>query len=621
MFFDYEDYVRNSPLYQNMLISMQCDVDDFMKDFKDDPRFLSGWGHGYFCKDDGGRLIYDRSSPLQHRCSICGKVYTDYIYSSYFITMYRNEAVETAVKAAVLYRIKRDTRYLEAVKKIVGFYADNYKYFAIHAKEKINCSATIDVGGAGKMMPQGLNEAIVAIRFLNALEIVKDELDKEWILDVKTKFFEPVYELLLPQKMHIHNIPIWLNSAFGIMGLFFNNEEWLNEATVKPFNIYEQLDNGLTQSGFWYEGSIHYNFFALEGLMTFYVFAKTYDYEIPQEYLKKVELMLYAAYDYAFDNDIFPNPSDGWPDICLKTYSYIYFMGYKVYGNKLLPLINHITAGKLKRARLPLSEPYYFENRIPLAQLLYAADYKDIKSEPLRKRSSVNFMDFNCAVLRNDVFNVFLKYGHQTKSHAHPDKMNVEIMIRNNILTRDISNSGYGTDICNSWDRTIAAHNTCAVNAQPSDVTRVGKIVAFDEKSIEAETESYDGVLYNRKLRIDNEKLTDIFTVNCEKESNIDWFFHLQTPADKKGIKLVKDDYALPEYPKLMNVRYVDIHKDNITLRNDIADITINLEKGARLYIADTYDNPADRFRETLIIRKKDKSAVFSSVIKALPDI
>lgn len=623
MLFEYRDYVASAPQYAGMLEAMQREVAEFAAGFHDDPRLLSGWGHGYFCDDDGGRLIYDKASPLEHKCSLCGKVYTDFIYSTQFITMYRNEAVETAVKAAVLYQITRKQEYLDVIRKIIGFYAEHYKYFGIHAKDKLNCSPTVDVGGAGRMMPQGLNEAIVAIRFINALEMVKDELDPAWLAQLRRELFEPIYELLLPQKMHIHNIPIWLNSAFGILGLFFGEKEWLAEATEKPFNLYEQLEGGLTQDGFWYEGSIHYNFFALEGLMTFLVFAKGYGYAVRPDCLDKVKNMLFAAYRFAFDNDRFPNPSDGWPNIGLKTYSYVYFMGYRVYGEEVLPLLRHIAQGKLERAPLPLSEPYYYENRIALAQLIYAADFADKPCAALPPRASATFESFNCAMLRNESFNAFLKYGHQTKSHAHPDKMSVEIMVNDRVYTHDLSNSGYGTRLCKNWHRSIVAHNTCAVNGQPTDVTRPGKLLAFTDTMVEAAAQCYDGVTYDRKLQLDGKWLSDTFVVRCEQESTIDWFFHFDDAVDRAALATVPAAEELRAmYPLLMDVvRVVEPSRRaplrRVTLENALGTMEIYLEEGAQLYLAKSYGNPANLLRDTVIVRKQGREACFMSGIRA----
>lgn len=614
MYFEYGNILKNSKEYEKMLTLMKEDVRDFHNNFKDDPRFVSGWGHAYFCDDDGGRLIYDREKPFSHICSICGKEYNDYNKNSCHVTMYRNEAVLTTLKAALLYNVYKDDAYYNIAKNIISFYADNYKHFVIHAKDKLNVSPTIDVGGTGKIMPQGLNEVIIAIRFLNAMELMKERLSSEWIMDVKEKLFKPIYELVLPQKMHIHNIPVWINSAFGTMGLFFNETEWIKEATGNPFNLYQLIEEGVTDSGFWYEGSIHYNFFALEGVMNFLSFAESYNFKVPEYIKDTVFKMLAAAYDYAFDNDRFPNPSDGWPNITLKTYSYIYYMSYKVFGDKIVPYIQHIENNKLTRTSLPLSEPYYYNNEIPIVRLLYAPEVLTKECEEAPKRESANFESSNCAILRNKYFNVFLKYGHQTESHAHPDKMNIEIMAGDQVLTKDLSNSGYASKLCNGWHRKIAAHNTCAVNGKPTDVSRQGKVIYFDNNTIEAEAEAYNGVFYTRRLELKDNMIKDIFNVEGKENGTIDYFFHFEDDVVKESLDLNPVD-MFGEYEYILNVKEIKPENGEIILSNKLVQMKISLEDGVNAYLAKTYNNPADKTRDTLILRKKSKKARFESKI------
>ena len=43
----------------------------------------------------------------------------------------------------------------------------------------------------------------------------------------------------------------------------------------------------------------------------------------------------------------------------------------------------------------------------------------------------------------------------------------------------------------------------------------------------------------------------------------------------------------------------------------------ISLEAGMAVYLADTYNNPADQRRETIIIRKRDKEICVKSEILA----
>ena len=54
------------------------------------------------------------------------------------------------------------------------------------------------------MMPQGLNEAIVAIRFIQTIEILRDELDSAWLERIHQKLFREMFRLMAPQAVAIH---------------------------------------------------------------------------------------------------------------------------------------------------------------------------------------------------------------------------------------------------------------------------------------------------------------------------------------------------------------------------------------------------------------------------------
>ena len=174
------------------------------------------------------------------------------------------------------------------------------------------------------MMPQGLNEAIVAIRFIQTIEILRDELDSAWLDRIHQKLFREMFRLMAPQAVAIHNISCWSLSAIGVMGLAMHDQEMIDYAFKSQFNMHEQLKKGVTKDGFWYEGSIHYNFFLLEGVSYLFLFSKIYDYDFGQESTAILERMFVQAYQYAFDNLYLPNPNDGWPDLNLKTFSYVY---------------------------------------------------------------------------------------------------------------------------------------------------------------------------------------------------------------------------------------------------------------------------------------------------------
>ena len=76
---DFSSFVRTLPEFNTMLHAMAKEVDSFMHTFNDEPSNLSGWGHIYFCNDDGGRLVFDPKKPHHHVCQVCGRSIRDTI--------------------------------------------------------------------------------------------------------------------------------------------------------------------------------------------------------------------------------------------------------------------------------------------------------------------------------------------------------------------------------------------------------------------------------------------------------------------------------------------------------------------------------------------------------------
>ena len=223
------------PRNRQAILAMKKDVDDFLPSFCDSPAKLSRWGHHYFCDDDGGRLIFDLNSPHSHRCEICGKVYSNDVQDGVWVTFYRNRAVVLALVSAAVYKATGETKYRDYALQVIDFYAAHYHEFVLHNKEnKIFDSYETMKWGCG-MMPQGLNEAIVAIRFIQTIEILRPELEQEWLENVHRKLFREMFRLLAPQAVEIHNISCWSLAAIGVMGLAMKDQEMIDYAFTSPF--------------------------------------------------------------------------------------------------------------------------------------------------------------------------------------------------------------------------------------------------------------------------------------------------------------------------------------------------------------------------------------------------
>ena len=222
----------------------------------------------------------------------------------------------------------------------------------------------------------------------------------------------------------------------------------------------------------------------MEGVSYLFLFSKIYGYDFGQESTAIFERMFEKAYEYAFDNLYLPNPNDGWPNLNLRTFSYVYHTAARAFGekSKVGNLLKIIENDPNPRTTLPLSEPYYCCGTVCLEQLLFNIDFDYSDYRPVAHVSNT-FPTSNFAMLRNNNWNVFVKYGLNGKSHAHPDIMNIEVMYKDQRISRDLSNAGYQSRLCNEWHRKTLSHNTVCWNGQDITSVHPGKCLHFDADS------------------------------------------------------------------------------------------------------------------------------------------
>ena len=611
--FELRDYTRGySDMIANnaMLDYMHKETTAFFTSFHDDAAKMSGWGHNYFCEEDGGMLVFALDSPDRHVCPICGHVYTSQKYCYTWTYLYRVRAVQETYKSAYLYKLTGQSRFLDYVKTALRFYAANYRAFVLHVKDELCDDLNKDVGGAARVMPQGLNESIALTKLLLAMDILGDALDLDFVQSVKADLFIPaIDDVLAPQLNLVHNIKCWVNSAIGMAGIFFNEKRWIDLAFDGEYNIGRQLREGVTADKFWYEGSIHYNFFTLEAVISLLFFCKKYarpfgeEEDIPRQ-------MLIAAYIYAFDNGILPNPNDGWPDVNLKTYLFVYKMGQGIYDcAELLAITHAIENLAIPRIAVPLWDAYHYDG-VPLEALL--SDVAAFDTAAPTKGSTL-YPASNFAMLRQGGLNLFLKYGHNGPSHAHPDKMTFELMLGDDMITRDLSNAGYGAKLCNEWHRMSASHNTVVVDGSNHTNTDMGEVIRYSDNEIIAKAQAYEGITFERGISISNSKIADVFKVAGHSEHVFDYFLHIDgdilcdggtTPADL--------EFKGNGYQHIKNVVKV-LDCNEITVLAGTAKCKLSIEHG-EIFICDTLDNPVTRHRKTLVVRQRGKNAAYKII-------
>lgn len=595
---------------KELLKTLKRDVQWFSQNFHDDPEIQSGWGHVYFCWEDGSFLTYDRESPFSHKCAICGKNYTDVPYNAAWICFYRYDAIMSAWEAATLYRLEKEADYLEHFMRILNFYSEHYSEFEPHGRGPVT-------SGCGKITPQALNEAIFLVRAVNGLELLKDVLPSQFIENVSKKLLIPGAEFINAQKKIINNIPCWINSAVALVGFFTQNDALLNSAFEAPLGLYDQIRQGVTSSYFWFEGSIHYNCFTLEAFLNQLLFARIYHKTLPEDIENTLYQMVLAPCRMAFSNGVLPNPNDGWPNLSLKTYSYLYEMAARIFdSSEIRTILWHIYHSGLTRVSVPMSSPIYAGDYC-LEYLLFSEE-ADMGEEAAFWDSSYNFEASNYALLRNKNCEVFLKYGHCTDSHAHPDKMNLEVSAFGKSVSRDLSNCGYAAKLCNEFYRTSVSHNTVVIDGISHTGTEKGSCLKYNDKQnyIQVSVPAYGDVTFLREIQMLDNGFLDHFRVSGQHEHTIDWIFHVEGSLRNVLHTIPAHlDYTDHGYQHLKKIKKVLPEDPILHLIWDFSDGVFGEQEidldNMELYLCESYDNPVNRMRNTLIIRKNAKCTTF----------
>ncbi|WP_086350772.1 heparinase II/III domain-containing protein [Candidatus Enterococcus clewellii] len=626
----------------------------FMDDWQDDPKWLSGWRHNYFCDQDGTFLNYEPSQPKEHRCTTCGKIYTDQKKNNAWVTITRNKTISAMRYATVLYLKTDQQRYLDFVKKTLLFYAQNYNEFPVHIKNTIltdmgeyeRVQGDIEKGlvyfdprttdwlfadyeiqfqGPGKIMAQGLSEAIALIRMLFCYTVLQEEFEEEEKEQLVEQLIRPARIFLKQQQFIAHNITLWRETAIQIMDLITG--EFSEEQLQRPYGIYEHLKTGLTKDGFWYEGSVHYHHYVLEALSYLAYFMMLY--EKKDQYLEEsITEMAMFSYHLAFETGIFPNPNDGWPNVNLKTYLNVFELAAAAYeeNHTLQDIYQAVKQLAIPRQPLPIEDELYLENSSTTGVLINCSKRYTKQIE----KGTKHFTNSKLSVLRNRTFNIFMKYGVLSLSHAHFDPYSIEFTVKDELFSKDLSNVGYGSELVHRWYNTPLGHNSIIIDEQFNNILYHSALEEASDTSLTVRSNDiYEDTQVSRSIDLKERRFTVCSKVKTKRESTIDIVQHF----DKESLVIINGENLseareIPLYKEHLNEEIVHssnkmIDQNTLDLRDNETRTTIhfNSERPFTVYIMKTVGNPSNEERLTLIFRfENQKQAALNMIVETLKE-
>ena len=281
-------------------------------------------------------------------------------------------------------------------------------------------------------------------------------------------------------------------------------------------------------------------------------------------------------------------------------------------------ILKNIENNPLPRTPLPLSKPFYIDNEIAYERLLFHPDM-DLSDYAVVVQKTQNFPKSSFAMLRNQAMNVFVKYGLNGPSHAHPDIINIEVIHQNDLISRDVSNAGYRARLCNEWHRRTLAHNTVVRNGEDVPSSRPGNTIFYSEDHLICEAkEVYPGVDEKRDIALLENGFVDLYSVYAKESAVFDYVFHLESNLTVDQTSLQLEDASLGfqdcGYQHVQETKRIVSDADVLVLSGHLneKDWTITVDqKGKEVYLLKTLDNPVNQTRTTILIREKGTNVVF----------
>ena len=469
------------------------------KNFYDEPQRLSGWGHNFVCPACASQMTMEyRYTPGgEYTCPNCGQKGSGRLLDEAWVYRYRYDSAHDLLGSAVAYQVNGDQESLDYIIRYVDFYATHYDEFPVHG----------EYAGKGKVMGQSLCEAVWALAVLSALKVcgresVPQEKRDMWF----EKLFRPLAALIQSQADRIHNIPLWLQCGAGAIALYFDDDALLESAVEGEFGVRNQVKQGYTDDGIWYECSLHYHYYATQALTEFLCM---YQEKRPEDELFDLLCKAYQApAQLSPDGWFIPSINDGWYPMGIGTYS-----RQIIYAHRVVP-----TAHTAAQLRTVLErEPKWFENA---AALIFMHGDSLQGEEP--PRPDVCLFPATCLAVLNRPMHVMIKTGVLTTSHMHPDCMSIAIAP----FAEDIGTPGYGHPLTRTYyDRTLC-HNTFVMDgvSQPHRPV-IGKVEEIPG-GVRAQAQNvYDGVNATRTLTDADGALRDVMHITADQAHQFDWVF------------------------------------------------------------------------------------------------
>lgn len=485
------------------------------------------WNLYYYCPEHGVRLHWDRHLPNSHCCPVDGKVLTGEPYDGAWWRWLNGLNAKACYDLGLLWNITGEVKYLCKVKQILLQYALYYPDYEIHGG--------IPYNGPGKANAQTLCEANCHLDLARGYDFIRDQFTSEEQEFIEKRLLREGAEFLMEYRTNqLHNHEMKINATIGVIGLILQDEQYLDFALNSEYGIHYQLKHGCSEEGMWFEGSIHYHYYALQALLNFEKMAYDSVYSVSSNpnFLKMLRFPLRLV----LNTGDFPRLNDCIAGQERLTHSHLFEFAYSRYPcEEFAQALNSI---------------YKNISRDNIDALLYGVE--NLPRTTTLQCSSIHTSQAGITIHHDPVHNnaLLLKHSPYGGEHDHYDRLGLLIVRGGKEILPDLGTTGYGAELHYGYYKNTATHNTLAVNQQnqppinpvlldykrTTQYTLVDTLADWnqppatvDSHTIEQwDVESYEYVIFRRIIFCFGEAYMELNAIENPKAQQLDLTYHVR---------------------------------------------------------------------------------------------
>lgn len=491
---------------------------------------IGNWTLYYYCPDCSVPLVFEKDSPQDHRCPVCGRILRGEPYDGAWWGFMHMENYNGAFQLAILYLLTGERSYGRKAVEILKEYATYYEGYEVHGD--------IPYNGPGKACAQTLDEAVLIRTFTMTCDLIGELMDGQERERIEKHLLLPGAEFLLQHRhRQLHNHEVIINSAIAVTGLLLGEESFVRQAVYGEYGLTRQLEKGMLPEGLWFEGSFGYHFYALTSFFAYEKFAihTAHSHISHPNYRKMMEVLVHYI-----------QPDGQIPMLNDTTYGhnvsslYLYEFAYREWKSPAMLAILNLLYADQKRDNL--------EALLYGAEKLESCEPGPGGTEPACFHTTVG--ESGHTVLRGDDGR-FLLFKHDTYGgeHDHYDRLGISYLACGRRIAADLGTTGYGAVLHYDYYKNTGSHNTVTIGEenQPPAACRLDRYETVDgitcvEAScdwaapyvmpdsftiVQWKEENYRNVKMTRKLAWAGTWFAELFVVEGVAEGlTVDWVMH-----------------------------------------------------------------------------------------------